>query len=60
MVSHRYDRLPLLSFDPGGVQRELVVPDLPSAKIHNFLLSATIQPICFLKKSDLYLYNYYF
>jgi len=33
MTSHRYDRLPLLSSDPGGVQRELVVSDLLAAKL---------------------------
>ncbi len=33
MVSHRYNRLPLLPSGPGGIQRELVVPDLPSAKV---------------------------
>jgi hypothetical protein len=27
-ASHRYDRLPLLPSGPGGVQQELVVPDL--------------------------------
>ena len=25
-TSHRYNRLPLLSSDPGGIQQELVVP----------------------------------
>jgi len=33
LVSHRYNRLPLLPSDPGGVQRELVVQDLPNAKL---------------------------
>lgn len=28
-TSHRYDLLPLLPSGPGGVQRELVVYDLP-------------------------------
>jgi len=32
-ASHRYNHLPLLSSDPGGVQWELVVQDLPAAKI---------------------------
>ena len=32
-TSHRYNRLPLLSSDPGGVQQELVVQDLPGAKV---------------------------
>ena len=29
LTSHRYNRLPLLSSDPGGVQQELAVEDLP-------------------------------
>jgi hypothetical protein len=32
-ASHRYDHLPLLPSDPGGVQQELVVQDLPAAKV---------------------------
>ena len=32
-TSHRYDLLPLLPSGPGGIQRELVVYDLPDAKI---------------------------
>jgi len=28
LASHRYDRLPLLPSGPGGVQQELVAPDL--------------------------------
>jgi len=35
-VSHRFDRLPLLSSDPGGVQQELVVQDLPGDKSRKF------------------------
>jgi len=31
-VSHRYDCLPLLPSDPGGIQQELIVQDLPSGK----------------------------
>lgn len=54
MISHRYDRLPLLSSDPGGVQRELVVPYLPGTKVLTFdysqrkvhkFYSVTIYPI---------------
>jgi hypothetical protein len=40
LISHRYDRLPLLSSDPGGVQRELVVSDLPAAKVVIFFGAA--------------------
>ena len=32
-TSHRYNLLPLLPSGPGGIQRELVVYDLPDAKI---------------------------
>ncbi len=35
-VSHRYNRLPLLSSDPGGFQQELVAQDLPGAKVEIF------------------------
>jgi hypothetical protein len=32
-ASHRYDHLPLLPSDPGGIQQELIVQDLPGAKV---------------------------
>jgi len=32
-TSHRYDHLPLLPSGPGGVQQELIVQDLPAAKV---------------------------
>lgn len=32
LISHRYNRLPLLPSGPGGVQQELVVQDLPCSK----------------------------
>jgi len=35
-ASHRYNRLPLLSSDPGGFQQELVAQDLPGAKVEIF------------------------
>jgi len=35
-VSHRYNRLPLLPSDPGGIQQELVAQDLPGCKSRNF------------------------
>ncbi len=35
-TSHRYNRLPLLPSGPGGVQRELVVYDLPKCKGKHF------------------------
>jgi hypothetical protein len=34
-TSHRYNRLPLLPSDPGGVQQELVVPACRGAKIED-------------------------
>jgi len=33
LLSHRYNLLPLLRSHPGGVQRELVVKDLPAANV---------------------------
>jgi len=33
LLSHRYNLLPLLCSHPGGVQRELVVKDLPVTKV---------------------------
>jgi hypothetical protein len=33
LLSHRYNLLPLLCSHPGGVQRELVVKDLPATKM---------------------------
>jgi hypothetical protein len=35
-VSHRYNRLPLLPSDPGGIQQELVAQDLPGCKSRKF------------------------
>jgi hypothetical protein len=32
-ASHRYNCLPLLLSNPGGIQQELVVQDLPGTKI---------------------------
>jgi len=32
-LSHRYNLLPLLRSRPGGVQRELIVKDLPTANV---------------------------
>jgi len=32
-ASHRYNRLPLLLSNPGGIQQELVVQDLPGTKV---------------------------
>jgi hypothetical protein len=33
LLSHRYNLLPLLRSRPGGVQRELIVKDLPTANV---------------------------
>ena len=33
LLSHRYNLLPLLRSRPGGVQRELIVKDLPVTKV---------------------------
>jgi len=39
-VSHRFNRLPLLPSDSGGIQQELVAQDLPAAKVEIFKLPA--------------------
>ena len=39
-TSHRYDLLPLLRSSPGGIQRELVVYDLPDHKGNHFFFDA--------------------
>jgi len=33
LLSHRYNLLPLLRSRPGGVQRELIVKDLPATNV---------------------------
>ncbi len=55
MVSHRYDRLPLLPFDPGGVQRELVVPDLPGCKNTFFYSFSKKTFYLFLESSQIFI-----
>jgi hypothetical protein len=42
-VSHRFNRLPLLPSDPGGIQQELVAQDLPGAKVGNFKFPANFR-----------------
>ena len=39
-ASHRYNHLPLLPSDPGGIQQELVAQDLPDCKGNNFLITS--------------------
>ena len=39
-TSHRYNLLPLLRSNPGGIQRELVVYDLPKHKGNHFFVVA--------------------
>jgi hypothetical protein len=48
LVSHRYDRLPLLPSGPGGVQQELVVPDL---WLQKYKKKSTRQGSCYYFKS---------
>jgi hypothetical protein len=38
LLSHRYNLLPLLRSRPGGVQRELIVKDLPGTKVAKALI----------------------
>ena len=43
-LSHRYNLLPLLRSRPGGVQRELIVKDLPTANVaKEFILQKSKQ-----------------
>lgn len=39
LLSHRYNFLPLLRSRPGGVQKELIVEDLPTANVGKHLRS---------------------
>ncbi len=44
-TSHRYDLLPLLPSGPGGVWRELVVYDFPTANVLLFPVTAKLSQI---------------
>jgi hypothetical protein len=39
LLSHRYNFLPLLRSRPGGVQKELIVEDLPTANVRTEFIS---------------------
>lgn len=39
LLSHRYNFLPLLRSRPGGVQKELIVEDLPTANVRKDSIS---------------------
>jgi hypothetical protein len=39
LLSHRYNFLPLLRSRPGGVQKELIVEDLPTANVRKAISS---------------------
>jgi hypothetical protein len=43
-ASHRYNHLPLLPSDPGGIQQELIAQDLPGAKVEKFIVPANFHP----------------
>ncbi len=48
-LSHRYNFLPLLRSHPGGVQKELIVEDLPTANVaKEFILRKGAQEIFLL------------
>lgn len=55
-ISHRYNLIPLLSSDPGGILRELVVYDLPICKGTLFFCSAKN---FFMQKTETLLSNSY-
>ena len=47
LLSHRYNLLPLLRSRPGGVQKELIVKDLPATKVAKAgILQKEICEIC--------------
>ena len=52
-TSHRYDLLPLLRSSPGGIQRELVVYDFPTANVDVFFGIAKKTSIFLLCVADL-------
>ena len=52
-TSHRYDLLPLLRSSPGGIQRELVVYDFPTANVDVFFGIAKKTSIFLLCVTDL-------
>ena len=45
-ASHRYNRLPLLLSNPGGIQQELVVQDLPGAKVQKKVIEQRKNRFC--------------
>jgi hypothetical protein len=45
-ASHRYNRLPLLLSNPGGIQQELVVQDLPGAKVQKKVIEQRKKRLC--------------
>ena len=42
LLSHRYNFLPLLRSRPGGVQKELIVEDLPTANVRKDSISGKL------------------
>jgi hypothetical protein len=42
LLSHRYNFLPLLRSRPGGVQKELIVEDLPTANVRKDINSRKV------------------
>lgn len=49
LISHRYNRLPLLPSGPGGVQQELVVQDLPCSKYRTIEFLKNQEPEIFME-----------
>lgn len=54
LLSHRYNFLPLLRSRPGGVQKELIVEDLPTANVRKDSISRKLFLQIFMDLPDLF------
>lgn len=54
LLSHRYNFLPLLRSRPGGVQKELIVEDLPTANVRKDSISRKLFLRIFMDLPDLF------
>ncbi len=54
LLSHRYNFLPLLRSRPGGVQKELIVEDLPTANVRKDSNSEKLFLLIFMDKPDIF------
>lgn len=54
LLSHRYNFLPLLRSRPGGVQKELIVEDLPTANVRTEFISQKLFLRIFIDFSSIF------